>query len=78
MIDRNLDRHKTGWTTAARERIEASKALEYLLDVANGDEANPKDSRIRTCFGLLNKRLPDLKAIEHTGELEHELTIKWK
>jgi hypothetical protein len=57
------------WTDSQRERIEASKAMPYLLDVVNGVETEPCEKRIRTCLALLNKRMPDMKSIEVKAEV---------
>jgi hypothetical protein len=52
-----------------RQRIQGSLALERLIDVANGK--TPADQgRDRVCQALLNKVLPDLKAIDVTGDLQ--------
>lgn len=66
---------RKSWTEAARQRIEAGRALEYLIDVANGTETEPDDKRIRTCMFLVNKRLPDLKSVEMSGQVH---TVEWK
>ena len=66
------DRSKS-WTSAQRERIEGSRALDYLIEVANGTETELDDKRIRTCMFLVNKRLPDLKSVEMSGQV-HAVT----
>ena len=52
-----------------RERAKASKALSYLIAVADGDE-KPNPSRIDTCKYLLNKAWPDLPREQITYEAE--------
>jgi len=65
------------WTDAQRERIEAGRTMPYLLGVVDGTE-EPDADRIRVALALLAKRLPDLKAVEHTGQVDSTLTITWK
>ena len=51
--------------------------MPYLLGVVDGTE-EPDADRIRVALALLAKRLPDLKAVEHTGQVHSTLTITWK
>jgi hypothetical protein len=67
------DRSKS-WTSAQRERIEGSGALDYLIEVARGEVKTPDDRRIRTCMFLVNKRLPDIKAVEVSGQVH---SVSW-
>ena len=65
------------WTQVQRERIEASKIMPYLLGVVDGSE-EPDTDRIRVALALLATRLPDLKAVELTGKVDHKLELTWK
>jgi len=65
------------WTDAQRERIEAGRTMPYLLGVVDGTE-EPDADRIRVALALLAKRLPDLKAVEHTGQIDTTITLTWK
>ena len=60
------DRSK-GWVQAQRERIEASKAMPYLLGVVDGTE-EPEPHRIKVALALLAKRLPDQKPADESGD----------
>jgi hypothetical protein len=68
------DRLTTAYPELCRQRISGSKALTRLLDVANG-KADPDPARDQVCFRLLNKVLPDLKAIEHSGQVDGVHTV---
>ncbi len=51
--------------------------MPYLLGVVDGTE-KPDADRIRVALALLAKRLPDLKAVEHTGQVDTTITLSWK
>ena len=66
------------WTQMQRARFEASGAIDYVIEVVDGSETAPDKTRLDACFKLLNKLIPDLKAVEHTGEMDHTVTLTWK
>jgi hypothetical protein len=74
----------------AQERIEAIRRSIQATDQINtlvsiGKEACSADRdtipalrlRMDIAFGLLRKVLPDLKAVEHTGDVNSHITIEW-
>lgn len=58
-----------------REKIRRSQCLSTLIRVANGEIEVSKE-RLDACKYLTNKMLPDLKAIEHTGDAGGPLTVQ--
>lgn len=57
-----------------RERIKADRLIDSLENHVFGvKEISP--SQVTAALGLLKKRVPDLAAIEHTGEIEHKHTL---
>jgi hypothetical protein len=56
------------WPQATRDRIKTSMLINRLADhVLNGMEMSP--TQIRAAEILLKKTLPDLSAVEQTGDL---------
>jgi hypothetical protein len=56
------------WPQATRDRIKTSMLVNRLADhVLNGQEMSP--TQIRAAEILLKKTLPDLSAVEQTGDL---------
>lgn len=52
-----------------RERIKADRIIDSLEDhVLNGKEMT--STQVTAALGLLKKRVPDLSAVEHSGEIE--------
>jgi len=54
-------------------RLQNHALLDYSAE-AKGDKPAPKpmlDSQVRAAFGLLDKVVPSLKAIEHSGQGEN-------
>ena len=59
------------WPQLTRDRIAAGQTLPYILDVADGTlEGDVDKHRLDACFKLLNKVLPDLRAIEHSADAD--------
>jgi hypothetical protein len=52
------------WLQTSKDRLSASKMLDYWIDVINGDE-KPDPVRLQACYKAANKVMPDRKAIEH-------------
>jgi hypothetical protein len=52
-----------------REKIEAEKLIKKLEShVLTGEEMT--SSQVTAALGLLKKKVPDLSAVEHSGEVE--------
>lgn len=70
-------------TQKTRDKIRASQLINRLTKHALGDDEIMSTSQVNAAKALLNKVLPDLKAMEHTGEgggpmqhaLSHTITI---
>lgn len=70
-------------TQKTREKIRASQLINRLTDHALGDDELMSASQVNAARVLLNKILPDLKAMEHTGpdggpmnhNLNHTITV---
>jgi len=65
-----------------RDKISITKHLSKLIDIQKKLEENPDDLNVPALrlsadisLNLLKKRLPDLKAIEVTGELNHQHSV---
>lgn len=57
--------------TQHREAIKTSMILNRLTDHID-DKAELSATQVTAALGLLKKTLPDLKATEHSGEIEHK------
>lgn len=64
-----------------KQKIQASQLINRLQNHALCDlsqegaaEKAMSDSQVRAAFGLLNKVVPDLKSVEHSGDVG--LTVK--
>jgi hypothetical protein len=65
---------KPGFTHSelTRQRIRTTVLLNRLQKFALGELKRPMEpSQVAAALGLLAKTLPDLKAIEYSGEVEH-------
>ena len=51
-----------------RDKIQASLLIKRLEDHVNAEKPILDSSQVNAAKALLNKVLPDLKAVEHTGE----------
>ena len=64
-----------GTRSHAREIIKAEELINVLQDSVLGDNPTPlNQNQINTIKVLLAKAIPDLKAIEHTGEIDQNIT----
>ena len=62
-----------------RKKIDTSKLLCRLQNNALGKLQKPMTSeQIASARICLAKSVPDLKAVETTGEVDHKLEITWK
>lgn len=52
-----------------RGKIQAEKLIKKLENHALADE-EMSSSQVTAALGLLKKRVPDLSAVEHSGEIE--------
>lgn len=57
-----------------RERIKADRIIDSLENHIL-DNKEMSSSQVTAALGLLKKRVPDLQAIEHSGNVDHNLTI---
>lgn len=57
-----------------RAKIQSSQLINFLHNHIDGKLENVDSSRVTAALGLLKKTVPDLSAIEHTGNvtLTHE------
>lgn len=65
-------RHKTRIDEKTREKIKASQILNRLnKHILNEDTEKEvmSASQVNAALGVLKKILPDLKAVEHSGEI---------
>ncbi len=65
---------KPGFTHSerTRERMRTAALINRLQKFALGELKSPMEpSQVTAALGLLKKTLPDLKAIEHLGEVQH-------
>jgi hypothetical protein len=57
-----------------RAKIQASLIINRFTDAFNGT-IDLTQTQVNCGKTLLDKALPDLKAIEHSGEIEHKVTL---
>jgi len=57
-----------------RDKIQASSLINRLMDHIESEEPKLDASQVNAAKALLNKVLPDLKAVEHSGELTHDVS----
>jgi len=60
-----------------RQKIKASQLVNHMQDVALEGKKVSAES-LRASEILLKKVLPDLKAIEHQGDMDINHTLSWK
>lgn len=63
-----MNKEKIPYPEKARERIKASKIIGRLIQHIDG-EIDLSATQVQAARVLLNKTLPDLKAVDHTGEI---------
>lgn len=70
------------WEIDVSVREKLIKRLKDFVQV-DADSKDPKDKKklmsdaqVKACLGLLKKYMPDLKAIEHTGNPDHPVVQK--
>ena len=61
--------------TKTREKIQTSQLINRLQDNAFG-KVELTRGQLKSIEILLKKTLPDLQAIEHTGEVDQNVTVK--
>jgi len=63
-----------------RNKIRTTHLIKRLDNHIHADEDLLSPSQVAAALGLLKKTLPDLKAVELQGEVEHKggLTITWQ
>ena len=68
---KSINEHKQ----QTKDRIKATALLARLHSHVM-DECEMSNTQVRAALGLLNKVLPDVKAIEVSGDAENPLTIE--
>ena len=68
----------TGPVSHARKIIKAEELLKLLQNNVLDSEAEPlHQNRLHAIKILLAKAIPDLKAVEHTGDIDHDVHFSW-
>ena len=68
-----------GKISHAREIIKATELIEMLQINALDSNAEPlHQNKLHAIKILLAKAIPDLKAVEHTGDVDHDIRITWQ
>jgi len=60
-----------------RDKIQTSQIVNRLNKHILADEDIMTTSQVQAARVLLNKVIPDVKAVEHTGEVSSEITVSW-
>ena len=69
----------TGTVSHARSIIKAEELLKLLQDNALDPDAPPiHQNKLTTIKMLLNRSVSELKQVEHTGEVEHDIKVSWQ
>lgn len=71
--------HKKVLNPAAMERIRSRIQADRIINKLENHILNAEEmsaSQVSAALGLLKKRVPDLSAIEHQGEIDHSLTVE--
>ena len=64
-----------GWDKSVRERIQTSMLMNRLKDHVVG-KVELSQTQVRAAEILLRKALPDLAAIEHSGDVETSYVVR--
>ena len=68
----------TGTISKARQIINAEKLINLLQDNVLDPNAEPlNQNKLHAIKILLAKAIPDLKAVEHTGDIDHDIHFTW-
>ena len=68
-----------GTVSHARQIINAEKLINLLQDNVLDENAKPlNQNKLHAIKILLAKAIPDLKAVEHTGDIDHDIKISWE
>ena len=59
------------------EKIQNAMIVDRLVDHFNG-RVELSQSQVNVGLGLIKKYLPDIKAIEHGGEVKHDVDVSLK
>lgn len=57
---------------------QAIENIEKINNAADALELQKAKAAFDARMKIVGKYLPDLKAVEHTGETDHQVTISWK
>lgn len=61
---------------AIRRSVKAKELIDALTDCALG-VAEMDSNRIQAARILLGKSVPDLKSVDHSGDVNNHITIDW-
>jgi hypothetical protein len=77
MAGKAASRIRTLHPARAEEVREKIKATLIIIKLENHilENVEMTSSQVTAALGLLRKSVPDLTAIEHSGEVEHKLTL---
>ena len=64
------------WVQRSRDRLSACKAIDYLIDVAEGEIEKPNRDRLKACEFIVNKVLPNPPTMTH--EIDAEQANQWQ
>ncbi len=65
------------WCQISKDRLSASHALTYVVDVIDGKVDEPDRVRLDSCWKALDKLIPTIKATEFSGEVHLTEPIHW-
>jgi len=65
----------TGWDKSVRDRIQTSMLMNRLRDHVVG-KVELSQTQVRAAEILLRKALPDLAAIEHSGDVQTSYVVR--
>ena len=74
-----MPRQSQNWTQLQRERLRASPAIQYVLQVTDGSvqiESRADENRLACCWRVIDKLIPTPKAVDVA--MSGDLTVRWK
>ena len=71
----NMTERTKTWPQLTKDRLAASQMLPYIMGVIEGKITKPCPQRLATCIKMLNKVMPDLRAIEHSADQDSTFTF---
>jgi len=68
----------TGTVSKVRERIRAGELIDKVqAEVLDKPEFKMSAAEVGAIKMLLNKVIPDLKGVEHTGDVDLDMHVTW-